>query len=277
MARKPPVNNAFGNIGALGSLLAIPCTPSIQIWASTLTVSFLAAFWTFLQPVWKQDIKLLTGKSWLHNLRQQVNESEFVNPLFTNGNTEVLFEIAEIADGAVWWIFIGGFTLEFLLDWTTMAYRTEGCLPGQRTRTYSGIAPTGTSASTTDWAGVVWLQTTPTPGGFLPSVLVVPAGQSGGSINAALTAKDLLSGKPIAIRTRVRDVDTGAILDQDDQTQDGANQGNAAINRAPLPFALLSAQSFVFEWQPVSLAGFSVAVCDDGRITMVFGGAANWL
>lgn len=106
-----------------------PCmtTPAIIVQAAE-TAALKAAI-GFFQPTWKQEIKKVTGGSWLHNIKEYMAADQIEDAAFFDAELTSFFEVAELVDKLAWYLFLFSSTVEFLIDWATTTYEMSGCLP----------------------------------------------------------------------------------------------------------------------------------------------------
>lgn len=115
------------------SIHVYPCATTPQIICDAFGDAAIKAFIGLERPTVKQSIKKITGGSWLHNIRAEIELLEIEDPAFFDAGLKLLFEFAELVDVAGWFFFLGSMGVQFLIDWSTIIYQESGCAPGTQT------------------------------------------------------------------------------------------------------------------------------------------------
>lgn len=263
----------FSEINKLGKMLAYPCTPSVQVWATTLLPTLINLFVTDEKPDWKTLVKLGSGKSWLKTLRQYAEDVEEVDATFSVGDLEFFFEVAEIVDASIWYLFVAEILAETFIKWSSLAYSATGCTADRKANTIAGIAPSDTLAMTNTWVvGPLWRQTTPHDSFGMSSSFNVPPGSSA-SLSGSLTAKGLLTNKPQAIGIRVVNNTTGENLGEFNMTGAQANDGGACLLSTNVDSKFLTQQNVELQWIWLEEITDPIIITNDGRITFAINDA----
>lgn len=251
-------------LNALIQMLYLPCTGNgVQVWVKTAKPAALKLFWTAVQPNAKQLIRTVEGKSWLHYFRAAAQDVVEESPYFTFQDTEFLFQIAEVVDPITLYMWLGEITGNFLVNWTSLAYRMEGCGPDNQEQI--GVLPIGTcnSSDTGGWQGIgAWYYPYPPPGIRAGASIFVPKGTSGTLYGSAAFVPYF--GEPFGVDTRVVCQEDGTIP----WTTNGAqNNTYGGMNWADLPEAGYD-RNYTFE-------GYGVA-SSVPRIMALAGGAIGY-
>lgn len=203
----------LNNIGKLFYAIFVGCPLPPQVWLKAAGVAALKVFTTNVDPVWKQDVKVVTGKTWLKHLTQRLEKIQPGLPAFTDGLTNALHFTAEVADKTTFWIWIASMLSDFLVRWMTLALRRAGCLDGQKSCVTTGSNPTGVFFASGSWnLGPVFREDFPTPGLNIPPIVFCPANSSLNIGVACVFVK--FGGGPVGASLRVRQENTGDIVFQ---------------------------------------------------------------
>jgi hypothetical protein len=210
----------LANVGKVEQVFISGCIPKPQVWAKSLVPAGLKLITSLLEPTWKEDIKLLTGKSWLKHLKQFAEESTVESPAAVDGSLNFMFEAAEVLDTIAWYWFLADVGSDFLANWSTLAMKRSPCTPQEAAGSFAGVTGAGTVGSGSGWGmRGAWSETYPTPGiPISPSIDVLP-GESWTLCGSQSLAKGFITTG--TFQSRIYDVATdeqvevGTMLDGD--------------------------------------------------------------
>lgn len=126
MTDVPPLAIGVG-YGKKLTIISCAVTPMVIFEAAGLAA--IQCFISFEGPNLKQDIKDVTGGSWLHNIKEYMIEADAVEADINAYGVRALFEVAEVVDALVWWVFLASVLAEFLIEWSTQINRIGHCVP----------------------------------------------------------------------------------------------------------------------------------------------------
>lgn len=196
----------------IAKIVNMPCLPSPRIWTETLTPSLIRLIKTNAQPVWKQEIKWATGRSWLKHLKNRaVAVEEEAGPLMADLHM-ALWDVAEVADKSMFYLWVGGMVGELIADWSSLAHAYTHCDASGGTGVGQGLSCVGFWPMNVGWGeGPAYVSNFPTGPHLVPPELVVPASKLGSlffgmQVGAANTAS--FTGSAQIINTR-----TGQVFD----------------------------------------------------------------
>lgn len=220
------------DIGKIRKMWVNPCLANPMVWVDAFVPAIadeaLTLFQSSQQPVWKQDIKYATGKSWLKSLKQYVNAEDFNEAKFSDLALKSMFEIAEVADKLVWWLFLASVTADFIASWMTLILEGPECSDKRRAGTTGATDPFGNVSESNTWflGPGYWTlgPGTPEP---VDSQIVLQPGETG--FIAYTVAYSLGDGIPVGSSTRLRVVETGEILEQSTVTAAQALNGASHV------------------------------------------------
>jgi hypothetical protein len=139
-------------IGKLRRFLVDPCAPSFQVLAEAVVPAALKAFWTIVDPNYKEIIRWTTGKSWLCNVKAAAHELTKGEPEGESLGLRFAFTLSEVVDYASWYLFLADVAGEFFINWSTQVMKMTNChlQPGTR-RGYSST-PYHVAATNGEWS-----------------------------------------------------------------------------------------------------------------------------
>lgn len=249
----------------------VPCAPTPMLWVEATVFAAWTLFWSVIEPVWKQDVKLVTGKSWLKNLKQYAYEAEESPYSFFDDSLIMLFEVAEWADAAVFWVWIASIGIDGLMNTCTLAYQLAGCDPLSASCTIVGKSPFGgwSFEQYGKWAdGPAWIEQYPVHGAPMSSTLIMPANASG-SIAASLTVRSI-GGGFATCTTRVVDPDSGEIIGTGSPQPGADNDAQASMSWFPVQSHPDRSRRLALEVMVSTDSTGIVAVPRDGSIVLVW-------
>ena len=263
-------------IGKVLRALFEPCLPTPMMFIETALPAACMVLFSVAKPVWKQDIKLLTGKSWLKHMKGVVGDVDVANPTFMQGNLKFLFELAEIVDKAVWWMFIASMAKDFFFDWTSLAMQMGGCRHDPLHQVLTANNPIGNLSSQDVWfLGPQWTETSPTAGPKLSSQFTVTHGTTAQLIAAITYAGNGQPSVPFTMRIQ-RVYDGEVVVTQALSAEDAAAGGSNILVQQIFGHPLVDQdyQLQVLRHDAGPGAWLSPA---DGRFFLSQGGILGWL
>jgi hypothetical protein len=157
-----------------------PCDPNqLMYFQMAMDALYLAAI-SYATPNWKDEIDMLTGKSWLKHASGRLKEASKAAPAWASGTGEVLVPIAEGIDTALWVVMLGGILFDAFIDWGSAAYQVKPC--DQSTDYIWGRSkrPSQFESRYDEWVqGPSWATDAGNVGPNFASTTVIPPGWSG--------------------------------------------------------------------------------------------------
>lgn len=214
-----PIQGIVNSIGKVIRALFIACPIPAQLWFETAVVAAGHVFTSNVSPVWKQDVKLLTGKTWLKHATQRLEQLESEASGFTDGLTRHMHFIGEVADKSVFWLWIASMVSEFIYDWGTLMLQVGGCDAKKKHCVTTYSHPFGSASVPHTWvAGPAWREDFPTPGLIHSSTFTIFAGETY-AIGFAITF-NLIDGGPCAGSARIIEVQSGQVVYEHSASED---------------------------------------------------------
>lgn len=256
-------------INALRKFLYSPCSITPQVWIETFLPAAVVAIFTVLTPDPKETIRILGGgKSWLKQVKVSFQDALAGEPLENYKGIRFLFEFAEGVDLAVWWLFLAGVAAEFLMDWSSMAFRMAGCDATNRSLTSERRFALGNFEGDGTWydAGL-WTEINP-PTGHLLSPSVIIQANTAVAVAVTLKVKNAATNIDQGFTMRWLDNASGEVISESFLHQFDANAGNANIS---LDLQLTAGNSNrVITLQAMNIGG-GLLTFHHGRMT-IYGG-----
>lgn len=196
-------------------LVTFQCDVSPWMLLASAGDLFATAIIGNLEPGWKDDVKIVTGKSWVHHGRMLVEEAEEVEHSVFQKGVGFIFDFAEIVDAWAWFLMVAAGLAEGFFSATSLLYYWSSCNPTPQEHALYSHHNFGPLTSHGEWqpAGA-WDHVYGVNAGadYIGSDFSFPA-NSGGRVTWVL-GYGYLSGRSIPIDTRLIDLATGDVLHQ---------------------------------------------------------------
>lgn len=257
-------------VGAIKRVVYMPCAPTPFIWAETFAPATLEMILTNIAPTWKQEIEIATGKSWIKNIKQIVNDTH--GPIAPIAATPLksLFGAYATLDTVNYWLWLADMIGEEAYNWSTLAARYSPCGRSKHGNWWTGNRGVGEIPNNLAWIDAPpCVATSGGVAGIAPSGGLVPKGHQ------AQIGYALLIGPEVPLQgtgeIRIINLATGEVYDSDTATISdvGANpwlmcfSPNLLAYGGDLPFqvqcrfggiAALGGVNIVSAWVAASLA-----------------------
>jgi hypothetical protein len=126
-------------VGFVIDLLLDSCQIDPFVLVETGAIAAVEAAWSIISPDIKEGYHQIVGQSLVCTLKQEIRGARSFDSKFWNGAQRNLFKLAEVADLAVWRLFLASVFADGLADWMTMAETIQGCR-GSKSDTSSSLA-----------------------------------------------------------------------------------------------------------------------------------------
>lgn len=248
---------------ALTGMYVDRCDPNDILWAQLANANFFRALYSYAQPGWKDEVDLLTGKSWLKHASKSLKESKDTVPHWIHGGGQMLVSTAEILDRLAWLLMVITTFGDAALQWASASYLTEPCEAAPEYGWWKSNEPLGFWNNPVDWQdGPIWIVKEGNQGTVHTSGITIPAGQQGYIAIAANFTKFIGFGELVGYETRLIEL-PGKVLDH--QQYDIPTSGPAM---GPISFVWLppTPQARIIEWQWRAHieGGFTECQCSSG-------------
>lgn len=216
---------------ALKKFLYTSCTVTPTVWIETFLPAAVLAVVSVLTPDPKEVVRIAgNGKSWLKQVRDSFHDAAADEPIESFKKTNFLFDLAEGIDRAVWWLFLAGVTADFLIEWSTLAYRMAGCTTSEREVTLELKFALGGVPGDNTWVDAgIWRVITPDTGELVGPVANIAPGAAV-AICSSLHVKNSATNEELSFDQRWIDQSTGEVVLQNFIGGIDARAGNALID-----------------------------------------------
>lgn len=220
----PVIGPWISRVGQVSDIVALPCTPSDEIWVEAFFAAAPVLLWSLFKPDFP-DVRFSRG-GLPHHMRGGKRGKKYVRtmsttfeiPMFGGQNFQkgwqaVLFDLAELGQRIGWYLLIADAATRFALNWTSLAYQWAGCRkPFQSVmQARSGPWPENGSAPLQYYPQ--WEKQYDLGHLFDPNGAIVPAGKNCAVCLAA--NMNAFSGQPLGGFTgQLRDLTTGRIWNE---------------------------------------------------------------
>lgn len=211
-------------------IITQPCAISPAVFVDTAFEAAMRMVVTVVEPSPKEEYHTLTGESTVGTIKRFLGgehvsysrghgggrsrvyfggtDAEIIAPVAENYGKKFLFRGLEVADMAIWYLFLASITAEGLLDWTSQLSRLSGCNPadlyGESTEPRLAIHSEGA------WESFSWAvgggAFAPVWGGSLTMDTM-----SYVTISGSAAAKDV-HGTPVSLQSRIRNDTAGHVI-----------------------------------------------------------------
>ncbi len=126
----PVLGKWYGRVGRVYAIYNMPCQPTPQIWVYAAWVSTPRLLWSLFKPDFT-DLKYDQVKAGFkrHGRKGKFKIHTMQGPKYPvpKGLGWAIFEGAEFAQRVGWYLCVIDATLEFAVNWSTLAYQYSGC------------------------------------------------------------------------------------------------------------------------------------------------------
>lgn len=258
-----PPPNVMQVLGVVTHLCAI--NPWVIIFSIGETIALV--FWSILSPNWKDQVRIATGRSWVHHGRMLMEEAHAIKPSVVNRVGSVLLDFAELADAEAFYMACAAAAGEGLIEASSLIWQFNGCHPkptdhGLYSKHNLGIINFHDGwHPATAWDNVKRVNSLQTVIGY---EFTFPKG-SGGNVTFALRY-DGPGGMPFPINARLRDTGSGEIIAQDNWNPEHQNPKWSSLVVAKGINAYSAARTVIMEVQAaVPWEGIAVFSSESGN------------
>lgn len=172
------------------------------------------AFFTVLEPDLKEVWHKATGKSAVCTLKTEANDVHEFGSKFDDGLKNFAFTASEVADLAIWRLFLASVSIDGFADWTSQNYIFNAC---SGSRHYTSTKPFGGTADPTNINDANGFDWDCSAGVFQPTITLQP-GHSGFIYwNCSCMAGD---GFPVPVISQIYNRNTGFVYREKTSTFD---------------------------------------------------------
>ena len=278
-----PLVNEYYKWNKIIRYLHLPCVPSNTVLLETLFPAALHALADFVEPDIKEAYKIKDGfrkggtkkgRSLWKQIKGFAGEFE-KTPAIKDGAKRTLFEFAELADRAVWWLFIIGLVTDFAYEWSTTAWEMAGCVqPWDFWFEGNASGPVWTITGPDQAGGTFWKGTGSDGSGYSSGYMNVPPGRVWYAYGTAQLTP-WVAQAPANYRLAVVNNTTGETLDvgawQDTSTQ----ADNHSITMKVLQPARQFAQQVAIVFYTDHVGAWDAAV-SSGKMGMGYTGVERY-
>lgn len=208
-----------------------PCDPNRHVYAQLAADAALAAFISYATPGWKDEVDLVTGKSWIKHAAGRLKEARRATPTWLSETGEILLSLGEAIDRILWLVMVAELLFDTFISWGSAAYQVDPCDEETDYIWWRSKRPAQFESRFSEWVqGPSWSTDAGNVGPSFASDTVIPANWKGYVCWGAKYAKFLGFGEVIKYQTRTID-ETGKVLSQQSYTVHEGNQ-----NKGPLQF-----------------------------------------
>lgn len=171
----PKAKKEFKEVGAVRRVVEMPCAVPPLIYLATFKPALMDMIHSNIEPVWKQEIKIATGKSWLKHLKGYMsNAHRDLPPLAANG-LEKLYVAAEFLDKATFYLWVADMAETLVYNWASLIHEFTPCHKSPHDQIASGANCTGGFIADGVWrAAPPYVRTFGSGGGLVAPSPIVP-------------------------------------------------------------------------------------------------------
>lgn len=169
--------NELSPVNWVAELFHNQCSPQPIIYVELAAMAYLAAYSSIVLPDIKEDIKLLTGKSWLKHGKAALKEADGPHKPILKKAGGLIVSGAEAVDKFMWWSFVTGVLNGTASAFVTAAYQTQPCARPGALHWAKSSFPIGFFDSWDKWqVGPAWFAASGTDGPSFASLMPIPQG-----------------------------------------------------------------------------------------------------
>jgi hypothetical protein len=138
-------------IGAIRKVVEMPCAIPPLLYVEAIVPTVLDLFHAVTKPVWKQEVKLALGHSWLKALKHDMRGAERDLPPILNTGLEKLYVAAEFLDKSMFYLWVAGLGARAAYDWASLVHEWTPCSKSPHKQMASGAGCVGNFIPNGDW------------------------------------------------------------------------------------------------------------------------------